>query len=233
LEELAAADARVVIVDLPKHKRRGEPHRHRVLSEQATGRVVAYLCDRDLWLPTHLEELTRVLDGGADLAYTLRFDVTDAGVARFRHTADLSDAGGRVGSARRPSMPLSFVGHTLDAYRRLPHGWRTTPEGTATDNYMWKQFLDQPWVRVGSSPMPTVLYFKRGDHPGRSTVERLELLEQWAPRALSPEDAAVVQREVLAALWRRWADLQLSSQGRRVRLWRRAARVLRRWFGAR
>ena len=231
IEELAAADPRVRFVDRPKHARRGEPYRHQVLAEEASGRVVAYLCDRDLWLPTHLEELTRLLDADADLAHTLRFDVTDAGTFAFRHTADLADPGDRERSASFANLlPLSFVGHTLDAYRRLPHGWRTTPEGTATDRYMWAQFLDQPWVTVAGSPMPTVLYFKRGEHPGLSTPERLALLEGWSPR-VAGDGSAVVQREVLAALWRAWADLEVSEQHRRARPWRRGRRAIGRALG--
>ena len=42
-------------------------------------------------------------------------------------------------------------------------GWRTTPPDTNTDRYMFEQFLDQPWCRVGTRRRPTVLTFKRGD----------------------------------------------------------------------
>jgi hypothetical protein len=45
---------------------------------------------------------------------------------------------------------LTFGAHTLAAYRRLPHGWRTTPPGIATDLYMWQQFLAETWCRAGS-----------------------------------------------------------------------------------
>ena len=211
-EDLAAADDRVHVIDRPKHPRRGEPYRHQVLTEEAVGRVIAYLCDRDLWLPTHLAELTGLLDDGADIAHTLRFDVDRRRRLpvpthqRPRRPAD------RSAHATFPSLlPLSFVGHTLDAYRRLPHGWRTTPEHTATDRYMWAQFLDQPWVTVASSPMPTVLYFKRGDHPGWSPEERLALLEAWTPQISSADAAADVQRQVLGALWQRGPDSSSAS----------------------
>ena len=34
---------------------------------------------------------------------------------------------------------FTFAGHTLEAYRRLPYGWRTTPiEFPWTDLYMWR-----------------------------------------------------------------------------------------------
>lgn len=231
IEELVAADDRVRFVDDPKHERRGEPRRHELLTGQASGAIVGYLCDRDLWLPTHLAELERVL-ADADFAHTLRFRTDDDGF-RFVHTADVAGADRRRSTAAPTLVPLSFAGHTLDAYRRLPHGWRTTPTGTATDRYMWEQFLEQPWVRVAASPMPTVLYFRRGDHPGLSSAERLELLEAWSPRIASAEAADGVQREVLAALWQAWRDGEVREQQRRAQPWRAGPRALRRRLAGR
>lgn len=229
IEDLAAADPRVRFVDDPKHQRRGEPRRHELLAERAAGEMVAYLCDRDLWLPTHLAELGRAL-AGADFAHTLRFHVTDDDRYRFSHAADLAGSD-RTTSARWPTLvPLSFAGHTREAYRRLPHGWRTTPSGRATDRFMWEQFLDQPWVRVAQTPMPTVLYFRRGDHPGLSTEDRRLLLERWSSRIATPDLAAGVQREVLIALWRAWRDGEVSEQQRRAKWWRAVPRSLRRRF---
>ncbi len=230
VEELVAADPRVRFVDEPKHQRRGEPYRHRILTEEASGTIVAYLCDRDLWLPTHLEELARCLDD-ADFGHTLRFRVEDGDVFSFTHTADLSGPD-RVRRDQLPRLlPLSFAGHTLDAYRRLPHGWRATPPDQQTDRFMWDQFLDQPWVRTAASPMPTALSFKRGDHPGLSTPERLVLLERWWPRIADADGAAAVQRDVLLALWRAWraAELSAPKPGR----WRSAPRWLRRQLAGR
>ena len=48
---LEKADSRVRFFDHPKHARRGEPYRHEALQE-ARGRVVCYLCDRDSICPT-------------------------------------------------------------------------------------------------------------------------------------------------------------------------------------
>ena len=42
---------------------------------------------------------------------------------------------------------LTFAGHTLEAYRRLPQGWRTTPADFPwTDLYMWRQFAGEAVV---------------------------------------------------------------------------------------
>ncbi len=49
-----------------------------------------------------------------------------------------------VARGRSGSIGLTGVAHTMEAYRRLPHGWRTTPEGMPTDHWMWLQFLELP-----------------------------------------------------------------------------------------
>lgn len=235
--ELVAQDQRVRFIDRPKHERRGEPYRHEVLSEQASGSVVAYICDRDLWLPTHLEELTRCLEA-ADFAHTLRFWIDDEDQYRFTARTDLTgadrDRSVREPPVGRPGMvPLSFAGHTLDAYLRLPHGWRVTPEGVPTDRHMWNQFLDEPWVRVAHTATPTVLAFKRGNHPGLSTAGRLAVLERWSPRLADAGGRDALQRDVHLALWQAWRDAEIRARMPRGRTWRSVPRALRRRIGGR
>ena len=76
-------------------------------------------------------------------------------------------------------LPLSVVGHTIAAYRALPHGWRTTPDGIPTDLYMWQQFLDQPGIHVASGSQPMVLHFATPQRKEWTPAERLLELEQW------------------------------------------------------
>src|SRR5882724_7051582 len=64
---LEQADARVRFFDHPKHARRGEPYRDEAL-QTARGRVVCYLCDRDLYLPDHVETMDGLLKE-ADFAH--------------------------------------------------------------------------------------------------------------------------------------------------------------------
>lgn len=226
---LATADDRVRFFDFAKHGSRGEPNRHQVLTEHAQGRFVAYLCDRDLWLPDHLQQLDRALTD-ADFAHTLRFRVAEGDQIEFSHVADLRTPAGRART--RPGfglVPLSFAGHTMAAYRRLPWGWRTTPAGRSTDNHMWEQFLAEPWVRVAASPLPTVLTFKRGSHPGWSTSRRLEILERWSSRVATPEGADAVREAVIDALWSDWShSRQALSMADAMRLTVRARRAVKR-----
>lgn len=226
---LVARDPRVHLFEFPKHERRGEPHRHALLHDRARGRIVAYLCDRDLWLPDHLSELDRLL-ADADFAHTLRFRIDQNGRTDLYHTHDLRVAADRaVTRPGRGFVPLSFAGHTADAYRRLPFGWRTTPVGVTTDRYMWEQFLDQPWVRVATSARPTVLSFVRGAHPGWPTARRLAELERWSARLADRSGVDEIRGRVLDDLWAEWARLAAADRSRRDRgLDQRVARARRR-----
>jgi glycosyltransferase involved in cell wall biosynthesis len=180
---LARQDSRVRFFDHPKGSRRGETYRHQALQE-ARGAIVCYLCDRDLWLPDHLATMRELLTN-ADFGTTLPLDVRVDGTIRTPMSSHLDL--GRVDDRQhvlreRLGFQLSVVGHTLDMYRRLPYGWRITPEGLFTDAYMWWQFLEDPICRARSNFYPTVLYFARGGHPGLSTGERLRELALWSSR---------------------------------------------------
>ena len=232
IAELIEVDGRVRFFDFPKHERRGEPNRHTVLTQHARGRVIAYMCDRDLLLPNHVAELVGLLDD-ADLAHTLRFSVAEDGTFEFTHALDLRDPRQRAEHRTALSfLPLSFAGHTADAYRRLPYGWRTTPPTAATDRYMWSQFLDQPWCRVTANAQPTALRFSRGRYPGPGTEARRRELVNWAARLDDPEQ---LRRDIQEALWSDWASryrhdqrvLSLLQREGPVRAARRAARQVR------
>lgn len=169
IEDFQKQDKRIHFFDFPKHSRRGEENRHQVLS-QASGTYVAYLCDRDLMLRHHLEMLEIYLKD-ADFASTLNFNVIgDQLLFGFKNLEKPKPA----------SWVLSCVGHRLAFYNDLPFGWRTTPKDQYTDEYMWDQFLIHPKCRSYAGMEPTILWFKRGDHPGLSTSERKLELEKWS-----------------------------------------------------
>jgi Glycosyl transferase family 2 len=224
IARLQAGDDRVRFFDHPKHPSRGEVYRHEVLTTEATGDLVAYLCDRDLWLPDHVEELGRVL-ADADFGHTLRFTIDEDDRVRAPNTLDLRHPDDRARAWYSSNvLPLSMAGHTMAMYRALPEGWRTTPPRTPTDRYMWVQFLDQPSCRVASSARPTVLAFKR---PRTWTVaQRLEVLERWSPRLRDPALRDELTRDVLedvttdgSGLLRRAVTAEEPALGRWVRSW--------------
>lgn len=158
VKQALALDARIRFFDHPKSPRTGEPYRHLAL-QQAAGAAVCYLSDDDLWLPDHLDVFCRALE---------KFDA----VHSLPCSIDLN--GGTVVSLIDLAVPewvqwtlegrnqlgLSFVGHTLEFYRRLPHGWRTAPEGRWTDHYMWEQMLTVPGMGAACTGQHTVVCFQ-------------------------------------------------------------------------
>lgn len=166
--DFQAKDSRIQFFDFPKHPRRGEENRHQVM-QGAKGTYVAYITDRDYWLPHHLETMEIYLQL-YDFASTLNYDVKEDFMIYGRKNLDAWDA---------PSWLLSCVGHTLEMYHKLPFGWRTTPKHLYTDRYMWEQFITHPSCKSYCGLEPTVLWFKRGDHPGLSSQERKDLLIKW------------------------------------------------------
>ena len=185
IHDLMNHDSRIKFFDNPKHLRRGEPNRHRALAE-ARGEIVCYLCDRDLMLPNHIETVAQLLIN-CDFCHTLISDVLP-GQERIRvvNELNLSDPSDRgwILAARcvQNGIPLSFAAHRLDMYRKLPYGWRTTPENIFTDIYMWEQFLAHTECRVVSGTVPTILYFPRGNRIEWSVQQKLAELEVWSER---------------------------------------------------
>jgi glycosyltransferase involved in cell wall biosynthesis len=163
VHEFMQRDPRVQFFDYPKGQRRGETYRHDLLMNRARGRIVCYLCDRDLWCHDHVASLLATLES-AEFATALAIGVKGAGIRQGRVKVKGQDLrlplyrNAYVAGQLSAGM-LSGIAHTLTMYRRLPRGWETTPEGFATDQYMWRKFLAHPDCRIEYSPRPTVLTF--------------------------------------------------------------------------
>ncbi len=187
INDICNKDQRVRFFDHPKHVRRGEPYRHKALQE-AKGEIVCYLIDRDLLLPNHLELMWKntrqynfvklnsinvFANGEVQFGNLLRFSGSLKDQPKYMHKDTI--------------LPISSVGHTLEFYNRLPIGWDTTPENTATDRFMWQKFLDHPDCNMVTDHTPGMLYFKRGSHPGWPTEKRLADTEKWLPYIKEPK----------------------------------------------
>jgi hypothetical protein len=177
-------DPRVRFFDRPKGPRVGEHYRHAILDE-ARGDIVCYLSDDDLWLPRHVETLAKLLEQ-ADFAHSLPVQVEPGGALRSL-TIDLALRQYReLILAGINRIPLSTAGHTLAMYRRLPHGWRTTPDGIPTDLYMWQQFLADPGCRALSGTRPTALGFPSPPRRDWSMEQRLAEMDRWIEKLRKP-----------------------------------------------
>jgi hypothetical protein len=179
--ELSAADGRIRFFDFPKGPRKGEIHRHQAL-QHAQGRFVAYLGDDDCWMPNHLEELDALLTD-ADFGHTLQVGINAKGQIVVM-PADLQNPAfrNRMLGEFFNRFDFTFAGHTMAAYRRLPHGWRTTPP----ELYMWRQFLAQPWCRARSAMVPTGINTWTHQRPHLSDRERADDLANWRTQASTP-----------------------------------------------
>jgi GalNAc5-diNAcBac-PP-undecaprenol beta-1,3-glucosyltransferase len=230
MAELTAADDRVRFFDNPKGPRHGEAHRHAALQE-ASGEIVCYLCDDDLWLPGHVEELRRLL-ADADFAHSLPFWIDGEG-AFHPLRIDLALPYFReLLLSGENRIPLSCGAHTMELYRRLPAGWRAAPADTYSDLYMWQQILAHPGCRAVSGTRPTVIHLPAFAREGWSEEQRLAELDDWATgpeledrllAALSTDSAALEDvlntrenemRSVYADLVQ--ADSDRSELGKRI-----------------
>lgn len=200
VEAAASADPRIRYFENPKGARHGERHRHRALAE-ATGRIVCYLSDDDLWFPDHVAEMARLLRD-ADFAVGMqgRFwpdgrmyaQATDIALVHYRRARTL--LGEKAG--------LSTGAHTLEFYRRLPDGWRPAPPGVFTDQYMWQQFWAVPGCRTVSSERPTGLGFTSNLRKDMSLDEREQELADWAVAIGDAERLQRLREQILAANFR-------------------------------
>ncbi len=184
--ELMAADSRIRFFDFPKAPRKGEINRHQAL-QYAQGRFVAYLGDDDYWMPNHLEVLDALLTE-VDFGHTMQVAINSAGEIVVM-AADLQNPSfrHRMLTELFNRFDLTFAGHTMAAYRRLPHGWRTTPsEFPWTDLYMWRQFLAEPWCRARSAMVPTGINTWTHQRPHLNDRERADDLAHWAGQTATP-----------------------------------------------
>lgn len=177
---VARLDPRIRLFESPKAPRHGETLRHEALHD-AIGQAVCYLSDDDLWMPDHVETMLALLEH-CDFANALPLYVNRRQKLGSWTIVLESDYFRRLILSGTNRIPLSCAAHTLLMYRRLPHGWRTTPGGTPTDLYMWQQFLAEPDCRARSAARPTVLVFPAPTRKDMTAVERADELAEWSGR---------------------------------------------------
>jgi len=97
----------------------------------------------------------------------------------------------------------------MDAYRRLPYGWRTTPPDFPwTDLYMWRQFLAEPWCRARSAMVPTGINTWTHKRPHLNDRERAEDIANLRAKAAVP----TFREDLWRAVARRFACESVSFE---------------------
>jgi hypothetical protein len=165
---------------------------------------VCYISDDDLWLPNHVANMAALLES-AEFAH--------AHPIGFRSGDQLRSWPGHLSLAEsrrsmfegRNFIPLSCAAHTLELYRRLPHGWRTTPPDTYTDLYMWQQILSVEDVRVASGNRLSVLHFPSSARRHMPIGERVEELEHWAEAMVAPDFVSDLDGQIHELFMVKWA----------------------------
>lgn len=195
MAELMSRDSRIRYFENEKGERHGERHRHAAL-EEAKGTYVAYLADDDLWTPDHLETVRAAL-GNHDLVHTMHIGIRPDGSLNswFFDAGTCFD----LNRMRKPEtgFGLASGAHTLDAYRRLPVGWRPAPSRFPTDLYFWLQFLDQGWCRYASIPRHTMFHFSSALRKEDDLAKRLRELTEWSKKLEEPEFRGSIVRSAL------------------------------------
>jgi hypothetical protein len=192
-------DPRIRFVDQAKSPSRAEPTRHRILAE-ASSPYACYLGDDDMMLADHVESMVALLQE-VDFAHPLPLYIDLDGTFAV-HPTDLSKPDYRHWHLNpdHNAVSLTGVAHRLDAYLRLPAGWREPPPGWHSDHYMWEQWFRTPGLRFATGPRLTVLKFEGSVRAGWTTDRcRAELVE-WTSRTRDSDFPAWIQSHVLAAL---------------------------------
>lgn len=213
MADFARRDGRVRFFDHPKGPRHGELYRHAALAE-ARGEIACYLADDDLYLPHHVGTMRELLRA-ADFANTAccpferggRLEELAVDLERPYYRELLLSGINRI--------PLSCGAHTMALYRRLPHGWRTTPKPTPTDLYMWQQILSAQGCRAMSSDVLTVLHFPSASRPDVPIEARVAELEDWRRRTMEPGFRGRLEAERRAFAHRR--RVRLDEEYERLR----------------
>lgn len=195
IQEFARQDERVVFFDNPKGPRHGEVYRHAAM-QQARGKYVCYLSDDDLLLPQHLSVVLRSFQQGFEFVHALPVHVMPDDVEPPDGSIEIPELNGKRIVVLKGSLDLSesvecirgghnflslsSVSHSLDLYRKLPYGWRTTPEGIFTDLYMWLQFIELPEFKATNTRHATVIHCAKGIRTEWTPQARLEEIAEWS-----------------------------------------------------
>ena len=213
--ELEREHERVRLFEFEKGERHGEAHRHEVLSNDARGEYVFYLCDDDLYLPGHVETLLAVLFYADFVSGTCCVTFPDNSLEIYPHDISRPYTRELMLSTRRQysHAALSCISHSMAAYRRLPKGWSPAPKGVRTDIHFVRKFVGSAETfHCLSVQRVTVIHLPSPTRLAMSTEERATELDWWRKRIASADGLAAIEAELEAAYRMRAVDADLDYQ---------------------
>ena len=223
VNEFSKQDGRIRLFAHKKGERHGERYRHLAL-QQATGEIVCYLSDDDLWLPDHLAYVFELLDEG-NFGHALPFSISPEDTLHA-YSGDLKQTEWmdylRSG---KNFIPLSNVFHTKELYDSLPFGWRPAPKTIYTDLHMWLQFFEHKDCKPVSGNRPTVLHFPNPLRANWNTEERAAELERWEQKISAPNFEHNLCQQILSATLAQRAELQVKLAEHQAELANKRAKL--------
>jgi hypothetical protein len=199
--EFGQRDPRVRTFAFAKGARHGEAHRAAVLA-QATGTLVAHICDDDLWFPDHLAELETLLTA-ADFGNVIHTQISPQGTVEAL-ACDLADPAFRrlFVDQKFNRFGPTFCGYRMDAYRRLPDGWAPGPPDVWSDLNMWRKFLGRSDVKAATRAAVTGLHFAAVTRVDVPLQQRRRENERWVARIADPAERRAIAEAAMQALVR-------------------------------
>jgi hypothetical protein len=189
---LAKKDARVVFLDRPKTRYHGEEYRHEAIVA-ARSNAIFYLCDDDLFLPEHVENLLDLLRS-SNFVQSLNGFIRPSGELTFV-SAVLSRPETIALILRTDDAPhyynavgITGTAHSRDFYLAVDRPWETTPPGRQPDHFQWCKMFDSPDLRASTSLRMTAISFptSRDERERWTEQERLAEMRRWAKIIAAP-----------------------------------------------
>jgi hypothetical protein len=184
-----------MFLDRPKSPHHGEEYRHEAILA-ARSNAIFYLCDDDLFLPQHVEDLLALLETH-NFVQSLNGYVNASGEIVF-FAANLSDPATIAVHLTEDqpyhynSVSLTGTAHSRDFYQEVDQPWETTPPHRWPDHYQWCKMFRSPHLRAATSARMTALQFPTtaDERETQSEKERLAELSRWARVVSSPDGQA-------------------------------------------
>jgi glycosyltransferase involved in cell wall biosynthesis len=205
----------VEFLDNPKLRNRGERYRDTVI-RSSDADFISYLCDDDLYMPNHLEVMSKDLQD-FDFVHPRPTFVNPDGTFYFMPSGiELP----KIKSWHRldpPQNTISLTGasHTREAYLSLEKGWDAGPPEFWTDLYMWVKFFSNPNVRTFTSPHTTTVKLMH-TKINRDQLIRGDLIEYWHSIIREPDELASFQRRLETKLKEKLFETSLKLAKRHV-----------------
>jgi hypothetical protein len=204
--EQARRDPRIKVLVFPKGERIGEAHLHNALMA-ASSRYVAHIEDDDLWFPTHLEELEKLLQI-ADFGHLMHvWAKPDESIEMLPSDLAIPEFRQRMLDEKFNRFGFSVCGYRLEAYRRLPDGWAPGQKGLWPDLNMWRKFLRRDDFKFGTRIAVTALVLASRFRTHMSLAERAQECRKWLNRILDERERA----KIVESAWRSIINKELQA----------------------